>query len=89
MDPVASGSQPIRKEQPCLMSTEITAPTRTPSQEKKECHPPRLQVIFPTISSQIPTEIIAGITLVVLEIHEVLGYTKLASLFHIEWCCSA
>jgi sulfate permease, SulP family len=37
-----------------------------------------LQGILPIVGSQIPTEIIAGITLAALAIPEVMGYTKIA-----------
>ncbi|HTP07364.1 MAG TPA: SulP family inorganic anion transporter [Anaerolineae bacterium] len=39
---------------------------------------PILQGILPIVRSQIPTEIIAGITLAALAIPEVMGYTKIA-----------
>jgi SulP family sulfate permease len=39
---------------------------------------PILQGILPIVGSQIPTEIIAGITLAALAIPEVMGYTKIA-----------
>jgi MFS superfamily sulfate permease-like transporter len=39
---------------------------------------PVLQGILPIVGSQIPTEIIAGITLAALAIPEVMGYTKIA-----------
>ena len=39
---------------------------------------PILEGILPIVQSQIPTEIIAGITLAALAIPEVMGYTKIA-----------
>jgi MFS superfamily sulfate permease-like transporter len=41
-------------------------------------HLPFLQGVLPIKASQIPTELIAGLTLAALAIPEVMGYTKIA-----------
>ncbi len=46
----------------------------------KDFHWPILQGILPVNSSQIPGEIIAGLTLAALAIPEVMGYTKIAGM---------
>jgi SulP family sulfate permease len=58
------------------MSAEISVPTK----EKKERRLPFLQGILPIIPSQIPINIVAGITLAALGIPEVMGYTKIAGM---------
>ena len=47
-------------------------------EKKKRCQLPVLQGVLPVTRSQIPTAIIAGITLAALGIPEVMGYTKIA-----------
>jgi sulfate permease, SulP family len=51
----------------------VSIPKRKPARSL-----PILQGILPIVGSQIPTEIIAGITLAALAIPEVMGYTKIA-----------
>lgn len=46
--------------------------------QKKERRLPFLQGILPIVPSQIPIDIVAGITLAALGIPEVMGYTKIA-----------
>src|SRR5512144_2287017 len=48
------------------------------SETKPARNLPILQGILPIVGSQIPAEIIAGITLAALAIPEVMGYTKIA-----------
>ena len=43
-------------------------------------HLPFLQGVLPIKASQIPTELIAGLTLAALAIPEVMGYTKIAGM---------
>jgi sulfate permease, SulP family len=52
--------------------------TAVSEQQKPGRSLPILQGILPIVSSQIPTDIIAGITLAALAIPEVMGYTKIA-----------
>ena len=46
--------------------------------QKKARQLPFLQGILPIVPSQIPVDIVAGITLAALGIPEVMGYTKIA-----------
>ena len=51
----------------------------SPANDKSKGFPmPILQGVLPIKGSQIPAEIIAGITLAALAIPEVMGYTKIA-----------
>src|SRR5512136_1889144 len=52
--------------------------TATASESKPARRLPILGGILPIVGSQIPTDIIAGITLAALAIPEVMGYTKIA-----------
>jgi high affinity sulfate transporter 1 len=51
---------------------------RTANNPSHEFHLPILQGVLPVKGSQIPTELIAGLTLAALAVPEVMGYTKIA-----------
>jgi sulfate permease, SulP family len=46
--------------------------------KKRGSHFPILQGVLPIRGSQLPTEVVAGITLAALAIPEVMGYTEIA-----------
>jgi len=50
------------------------------SQHKAKFHIPFLEGVLPIKGSQLPAEIIAGLTLAALAIPEVMGYTKIAGM---------
>jgi high affinity sulfate transporter 1 len=50
----------------------------TANKQSKGFHLPFLQGVLPIKASQVPTELIAGLTLAALAIPEVMGYTKIA-----------
>jgi high affinity sulfate transporter 1 len=52
----------------------------TTAAEKTKFHIPFLEGVLPIKGSQVPAEIIAGLTLAALAIPEVMGYTKIAGM---------
>jgi len=52
----------------------------TANQHKAKFHIPFLEGVLPINGSQVPAEIIAGLTLAALAIPEVMGYTKIAGM---------
>jgi len=54
--------------------------TTTDRKQKTRFHIPFLEGVLPLTRSQVPVEIIAGLTLAALAIPEVIGYTKIAGM---------
>ena len=54
--------------------------TTTDRKQKTRFHIPFLEGVLPLKGSQVPAEIIAGLTLAALAIPEVMGYTKIAGM---------
>ncbi len=54
--------------------------TTTDRKQKTRFHIPFLEGVLPIKGSQVPAEIIAGLTLAALAIPEVMGYTKIAGM---------
>ncbi len=52
----------------------------TTAAEKTKFHIPFMEGVLPIKGSQVPAEIIAGLTLAALAIPEVMGYTKIAGM---------
>jgi len=54
--------------------------TANAEKHKATFHLPFMEGVLPIKGSQVPAEIIAGITLAALAIPEVMGYTKIAGM---------
>ena len=54
--------------------------TTTATKHKTKFHIPFLEGVLPIKESQVPAEIIAGLTLAALAIPEVMGYTQIAGM---------